>query len=176
LFLDANAKETNMQRVALTAALLGFVISGPALAEEKPANNVGCGLGSMAFEGETEVGPQVLAATTNGSSGNQTFGISSHTLGCAKNGKVIVPEKMAMFIGPNMNHLTEDMSRGQGETLATLAYVIGIEDQDRARFYAATQENFARIVPSPDVTAAEVAVSIEAVMREDATLRRYATS
>jgi|APTNR8051073442_1049403.scaffolds.fasta_scaffold02446_2 Protein of unknown function (DUF3015). len=165
-----------MQRVALAAALLGISISGPALADQKPVNNVGCGLGSMAFEGETEVAPQVLAATTNGTLGNQTFGISSHTLGCAKDGKVMVPQKMAMFIGPNMNHLTADMARGQGETLTTLAYVIGIEEQDRSRFYAATQQNFERIVSSPDVTAAEVAVAINTVMLEDATLRRYATS
>ena len=38
------------------------------------ANNVGsCGLGSKVFEGQKGVAPQVLAVTTNGTFGNQTF-------------------------------------------------------------------------------------------------------
>lgn len=166
-----------MQRLVLSAAVLALVTAGPAMADQKPVTtNVGCGLGALAFEGESGVGPQVLAATTNGTSGSQTFGISSNTSGCARNGKVIVPERVAMFIGPNMNHLAQDMSRGQGETLATLAYVIGIEEQDRPHFYAATQQNFERIMPSPDVTAADVAASLNTVMLNDPTLRRYATA
>jgi hypothetical protein len=52
--------------------------------------------------------------------------------------------------------------------------VIGIETQDRAAFYAATQREFARIMPHENVTATEVATSITAVMREDAALNRYA--
>jgi hypothetical protein len=165
-----------MHRLALTAALLGLVAAGPAVAQQKAVNNVGCGLGSMAWEGESGLAPQVFAAITNGTFGSQTFGISSHTSGCARNGKVMVPERMAMFIGPNMNHLAQDMSRGGGETLATLAYVIGIDEPDRATFYAATQREFARIMPHADVTAAEVADSITAILREDERLRRYATT
>jgi hypothetical protein len=156
------------------AAIVGLVAAGPALAQQKSVNNVGCGLGSMAWEGETGLAPQVLAATTNGTVGNQTFGISSHTLGCARNGKVLVPERMAMFIGPNMNQLAQDMSRGDGEALATLAYVIGIETQHRAAFFAATQREFARIMPHENVTATDVANAITAVLREDAALSRYA--
>ncbi|HOT81680.1 MAG TPA: DUF3015 domain-containing protein [Candidatus Defluviicoccus seviourii] len=163
-----------MHRLTVMAAVVGLVAAGPALAQQKSVSNVGCGLGSMAWEGESGLAPQVLAATTNGTLGNQTFGITSHTSGCARNGKVMVPERMAMFIGPNMNQLAEDMSRGDGEALATLAYVIGIETQDRAAFYAATQREFARIMPHENVTATEVATSITAVMREDAALNRYA--
>jgi hypothetical protein len=163
-----------MHRLMTTVAVLGLIAAGPALAEEKHVNNVGCGLGSMAFEGKTGVGPQVLAATTNGSLGNQTFGITSHTLGCAQAGKVMVPERMAMFIGPNMDQLAQDMSRGEGESLATLAYVIGIEEGDRQVFFATTQQEFARILPHEDVTAAEVALSINQILREDEALRRYA--
>ena len=163
-----------MQRLTILASVVGLIAASPAFADQKPVNNVGCGLGSMAWEGESGVGPQILAATTNGTAGNQTFGISSQTSGCAPNGKVMVPERMAMFIGPNMNQLAQDMSRGQGETLATLAYVIGIAEQDRPAFYAATQREFVRIMPRENVTAADVANSISAVMREDEALRRYA--
>lgn len=163
-----------MHRLTLTAAVVAFLAAGPALANQKGVSNVGCGLGSLAWEGETGTAPQILAATTNGTLGNQTFGITFNTLGCARNGKVLVPERMAMFIGPNMNQLAQDMSRGEGESLATLAYVIGIDAQDREAFYAATQREFARIMPHENVTATDVATSINTVMREDAALSRYA--
>ena len=44
-------------------------------------DSTGCGLGSMAWRGQKGVVPQVLAATTNGFFGTQTFGISSGTSG-----------------------------------------------------------------------------------------------
>ncbi|MDE2000936.1 MAG: DUF3015 family protein, partial [Burkholderiales bacterium] len=51
----------------LAAALM--IAAGSAMAQ----NNVGCGWGSALFNGQKGVAPQVLAATTNGTSGNQTF-------------------------------------------------------------------------------------------------------
>lgn len=52
-------------------------------------NNVGsCGWGSKVFEGKSGIAPQVLAVTTNGTSGNQTFGITFGTSGCTQDGVV----------------------------------------------------------------------------------------
>lgn len=161
--------------------LLGFAVAAavlaPALVSAKnPPNNVGCGLGSIAFEGQSGTGPQVLAATTNGTLGNQTFGISFGTLGCSKSGEVNRPDKVAMFIGPNMNRLAQDMSRGQGEALASLAEVIGVEQSDRTRFYAATQSNFDSIFPNENVTAKDVMTSLNGVLSNDPELSRYVVS
>ena len=36
--------------------------------------DIGCGLGSMVWAGQSGIVPKVLGATTNGTSGNQTFG------------------------------------------------------------------------------------------------------
>jgi len=163
-----------MKKVALATFVAVTLASGSAYAENP--NNVGCGLGSMAWEGQQGVAPQVLAATTNGTSGNQTFGITSATLGCSPDGEVQIPDQMTAFIGPNMDRLAQDMSRGEGETLTSLAHVIGIQDQDRLAFYALTQRNFDRIMPTDTVTAEEVVVSINAVMAEDPTLSRYVAS
>ena len=81
------------------------------------ANNVGsCGLGSKVFEGQKGVAPQVLAATTNGTSGNQTFGITSGTLGCSQDGVVSSNWKTALFIDGNKSQLARDAASGQGET------------------------------------------------------------
>ena len=51
-------------------------------------DSTGCGLGSMAWRGQSGIAPQILAVTTNGSFGNQTFGITFGTSGCDPNGRV----------------------------------------------------------------------------------------
>ena len=164
-----------MKKIVICALAFGLLASTEALAQSRP-NNVGCGLGAMVWEGSEGLFPQVFAATTNGTFGTQTFGISSETSGCAPNGKVSLNQKTVMFIGPNMNRLAQDMSRGEGETLASLADVMQIEPGDRAAFFATTQKNFDRIMPTEDVTAEEMADGLFAVLSADPQLHRYTVS
>lgn len=157
-----------MKRLLLTAAAIAFL---PAVSH---AQNVGqCGWGSKLFAGQKGIVPQVLAVTTNGTSGNQTFGITSGTSGCTQDGVVKSSWKTAMFIGANMDRLARDMSAGQGETLESLASLIGVEDGDKAAFFTATKENFARIFPSKDVASEQVATSLRDVLASSETLARY---
>ena len=163
-----------MRKIAICAFAVGVVLSADAFAQSSAPNNVGCGMGSMAWEGQSGVAPQIFAATTNGTFGTQTFGISSGTSGCGPNGKVAIPDKRTvMFISPNMNRLAQDMSRGDGETLAALAETMQIMPEDRPAFFAATQQNFEHIMPDESVTAGEVAANLYAVMGDDPVLRRY---
>jgi hypothetical protein len=136
-------------------------------------NNVGCGLGAMVFDGQSGVFPQILAATTNGTSGNQTFGISSGTLGCTQDGTVTSSAKLAMFTGANMDRLAQDMSSGQGESLESMAYLMGIKEQDKAHFFTVAKENFSTIFPSDKTTAEHVLSSLHDVMASDEVLRQY---
>ena len=46
----------------------------------------GCGWGNMLFKGQRGVATHVVAATTNGTSGNNTFGMTTGTNGCHTNG------------------------------------------------------------------------------------------
>ena len=85
----------------------------------KPYGMAGCGLGNMLFDKNN----QVLAATTNGSSGSQTFGISSGTSNC-----VTASEQTAMiknFIEANYESLVTDMAKGQGDSVKTLSSFYG---------------------------------------------------
>ena len=141
------------------------------------ANNVGsCGWGTKVFDGQSGIAPQVLAATTNGTFGNQTFGISSGTSGCTQDGAVTSTWKTAMFIDGNKKALARDTSAGQGETLDALAQLIGIEDQDKAAFARVAQQNFARIFPSTDVSAEQIRLSLRDAISADAGLSKYATA
>jgi hypothetical protein len=85
----------------------------------KPYGMAGCGLGNIFFGKDS----QVIAATTNGSSGSQTFGISSGTSNC-----VTASEQTAMiknFIEANYESLVTDMAKGQGDSVKTLSSFYG---------------------------------------------------
>jgi hypothetical protein len=98
-------------------------------------------------------------------------------LGCSPKGKVDIPDRRTVeFIGPNLNRLAQDMSRGEGETLAALADTMQIAPNDRGAFFATTQNNFERIISGDSVTAGEVALSLYEVLGEDPVLSRYVTS
>lgn len=155
----------------ITASFLSLVaVTG---ANAAP-NNVGCGLGSMVFEGKSGIPEQVLAATTNGTFGNQTFGISSGTLGCAKDGVVQKYAAAEAFTGANMEKLARDMSVGQGEALETMAELMGIADEHKASFFQASKDNFSKIFSSENVTSEEVLTSLNNVMASDQVLSQYA--
>ncbi len=136
-------------------------------------DGTGCGLGTMVWDGQSGVVPQVLAVTTNGTSGNQTFGISTGTLGCKSDGTVNSAQKLSMFTGSNMDNLARDMSSGQGEALETMAELMEVQEQDKARFFQVSQSNFDKIFTSEDVTAGQVIANLKAVMAADAELSHY---
>lgn len=137
-------------------------------------NNIGsCGWGSKLFDGQNGVGPQVLGATTNGTFGNQTFGITSGTSGCTQDGAVKSSWKTAMFIDGNKEKLARDMSLGQGETLDSLAKVMGVREEDKAAFFLATKENLGRIFATENASTDQILASLKEVLAENSTLARY---
>ncbi len=131
----------------------------------------GCGLGTaVVFPDANEWHEHVLAATTNGTSGNQTFGMTSGTLGCeGANG----PLKLAQaFMEDNMDQLAADVARGEGETLAALAEVIGVEAQDTAAFNRTMQSNFDSMF-STEATSGSAYEAMKAAMASDVALQKY---
>ena len=106
--------------------LLTTIMSTSAFAAHGPA---GCGLGSILFEGKEGLVFNVLAGTFNGSSGNQTFGMSTGTLGCedAQTAKV----SSTSFIQGNTVALSNDIARGNGETLDAYLALINKKNVDK---------------------------------------------
>lgn len=155
--------------IAVATLVVALPFSNLALADQ----DIGCGLGSMVFAGKSGKVSKVLGATTNGTSGNQTFGITFGTLGCDGTGTVTSSEKLAMFIDGNMDNLARDMAKGEGETLATLSEVWGIQQADKAEFNSVAQANFANIFGSENVTSQEVLVSLNTLIAQDTTLAGY---
>ena len=123
--------------------------------------NTGCGLGNQVISNQDSVLMQVFAATTNGTSGNQTFGITSGTSGCAKPAKFVSNDKANEFVAGNMDTLALDISNGQGEALKTLATLLNVSNPET--FASVLQTNFDKICTSSNVSSADVIDNIVAL-------------
>ena len=156
--------------------VMSLVLALPTAALAGQDNVGGCGVGSMVFKGQSGLAPQVLAVTTNGISGNQTFGISTGTLGCTQDGTVHSSMKTALFIETNKQQLARDMSVGSGETLASLSHLIGIEAKDQAACNRVAKDNMASIFSSESVATEQVVASLRAALAADTQLSHYQTA
>lgn len=153
--------------------VIGLVVaaaSSSAFAKDYGA--AGCGVGSMIFNGQSGVGPHVLAATTNGFYGTQTFAMTSGTLGCDVSGTIQSHASLYLIDG-NMESVAEAIANGEGETLAALADTFKIDAQDRALFNKTLKNNFAQIYNSDSVSSTDVHNAILAVMKGEPSLAKY---
>jgi len=125
----------------------------------------GCGLGSMAFGSQS--GPiQILAATTNGLFGSQTFGITSGTSNCGKSAFALNGTKV--FIEGNREALAKDAARGSGETLVTLSFIA--QCKDTAAVSATLQRNYTAIFPAADAPTEQVRDNVIRMLQGDKSL------
>ncbi|MBY8964339.1 DUF3015 domain-containing protein [Algiphilus sp. NNCM1] len=158
-----------MFKKTIAAAALVAMPVGAALADK----DIGCGVGTIIWEGQSGVAPKVLGATTNGTLGNQTFGISTGSLGCSADGAITVDGRTSMFTSTNLDQLAAEIAAGEGETLDTLATLYKIEGADRDAFAAMAQSNYGTIFSSTEVTVADVLAGLESAMQRHQTLARY---
>lgn len=163
-------KENIMKKLLFAAVLVGASTSAYAVSPGGP----GCGWGNMLFEGSSGPAPHVVAYTTNATSGNATFGMTSGTNGCSTGSALTYGGQNLLAMNGVMAEVAQDMAVGQGEALTALAVSMGIEPQDRAHFEQVMHSHFAAIFPSRDVTAAQVMGNITSVMQQDAVLAKYA--
>jgi hypothetical protein len=159
-----------MKRIILLALLL-VVPAGAAFADP----DIGCGLGTQVWEGNKGLAPKVLGATTNGLSGNQTFGITFNTIGCHSTGAITADARLHLFAGANLDHLARDMANGQGETLDAFAQLMNVQASDRAAFNEFTRAHFPEIFAGEEeVTAAVMLTSLRGLLAQDQRLAGYA--
>jgi hypothetical protein len=149
-----------MKKILAVAAVAAMPFAPAAMAD----SDVGCGIGSILWESKTGKVAHVLAATTNGSTGNQTFGITFGTLGCDGTDAVTSRKKLAIYTDENLDQLMVDASRGTGESLDVFMELYGVEAEQRDALAAKIQDNFASIFPNEDVTAEDVLSAVDALM------------
>lgn len=154
---------------AASAALIGLG-AGQAVADP----DVGCGLGTQVWEGSSGSIVKAFAATTNGTSGNQTFGVSSGTSGCNQGGTVTAEVRLHEFVGANLDQIARDAAHGGGESLHAFSELLGVADQDRTAFYALTQSHFSVLFADENATAGSMLSSLRDLLAQDQRLSVYA--
>ncbi len=145
-----------MKRILL-AMTLSLLAASPAFAASGKANT-GCGLGTVLWDGKADnsIISQSSQATTNGTFGTQTFGITSGTSECGTPSQVVQNERLNHFVLANMDNLARDIAQGNGESLDTFAELLQVPVGQRPAFNARLQQNFERVFTSPSVELADV--------------------
>ncbi|MEA1918444.1 MAG: DUF3015 family protein [Campylobacterota bacterium] len=146
-----------MKKILLSALAIAALST---MASATVQDQTGCGLGAQIIKDDSSAVMLALQATTNGTSGNQTFGITSGTSGCKKV-KFVMNEAAQEFVASNMDQLSKEIAMGQGESLDTLAELLKVED--KAEFSAALQSNYTSIYTSKNVEMADVMENISNV-------------
>jgi hypothetical protein len=156
------------RKLVLASVAASFVASqlGLALAAN-PDTGPGCGLGKLAWaesKNQKNIAPQVMMATTNGTFGSGTFGISSGTSGCTNDGQVWSEHKTTLFASLNFDTLSQDMAQGHGEHLASLATLIGVPAEKQPAFFAMAQERYTALVQNGESNSAALIKALHDAM------------
>ena len=163
----------NRQWLRLGVALLPLCAT-PVLAAN-PDNGPGFGLGKLAwsdYRNQKDIAPQVMMATTNGTFGSQTFGISSGTSGCTNNGVIMSEHKASVFATLNFENLSQDMARGSGEHLNSLAELMNVPQENRSEFYSLAQLQYQAMVQSGETTPTAMLKALNSAMSSHPTLAK----
>ena len=168
------------KKLILIQVVVAFaVLSAAAALAANPDTGPGCGLGKLAwsdFKHQKNIGPQVFMATTNGTFGSQTFGISSGTSGCTNDGSVWAEHKVTMFAEINFENLSQEMAQGRGEHLASLATLLGVPAEHHTEFFVMTQERYTSLIQSGEMTPVAMLKALNAAMAGHPTLAQLSTN
>lgn len=142
--------------IAVAASLFFLPVSGFAAGY----GAAGCGLGSMVI-GSKPGAEQIFAATTNGTFGSQTFGITFGTSNCGDHGLINVSKEREVFAQENYTSLIKEMAQGEGENLHTLASLYQCPATSYQEFGTMVRENFDHLVASEQTTSVELLSHLE---------------
>lgn len=145
-----------MKKIVLSMVAAAAVVLA---SNAQAVDSTGCGLGSMAWRGQSGIAPQVLAATTNGLFGTQTFGITFGTSGCDPNGRITggTGRMVLAFMENNMEQYAMDAAAGHGETIDTLAGILNIDSE---KLGEVSKQNFALLFPDQNTDALAVTLKL----------------
>ena len=152
------------RKLWLAAAVLGLA----AAAHAGSQNDGGCGLGSMMFP-ENKPVHQIVAATTNGSFGNQTFGITTGSLGCTSGGLLKAGKERQVFVATNFRAIQREMAAGKGQYVASLASLMGC-GANTEKFVNFSKARYEVLFPSANTTPNALLESLTKEIKADSAI------
>ncbi len=168
-------------RKSISVVFVLSLVCSPAsvtLATPNPDTGPGCGLGKKLWEdwkGQKQILPQLLMSSTN-VTGSYSFAITSGTSGCSNDGRIWNSERARLFIGVNYASLSEDMARGGGEHLASLATLMHVPLEHQSEFFAMAQERFLSLVKGDEDDPLVIAEALQKTMRSHPVLATLQTT
>lgn len=147
------------------AILLATLLVVAPLSAAKADNDIGCGVGTQIFAGQS--GPlQKLAASLTNAMLFQSVSITFGLLNCGSlNDTISASAQTRHFAATNIDALARDAAMGGGESLDTLAALLEVEDTEAFGQFA--QTNFDALFPTATVTSEELLVSLDRLMAAD---------
>lgn len=149
-----------MKRTLLALVTVAGLAAAASAASQ---NDAGCGLGTLLFK-ENRPADQVLAATTNGCFGTQTFGITTGTLGCTSGGLIKSAQERRVFTATNFRALEQELAAGSGQYEASLAALTGCKAE---AFSAFAKARYEKLIPSEKTTSTELLNNIDKEISSD---------
>jgi hypothetical protein len=142
-------------------ALLALGLGTPALAD----NDVGCGIGTRLFEGKTGLMPHLLASCTNGYT-LQSVSLTFNSFGCDSTGTVAADAELRKFAAANIDQISRDAARGEGESLSALASLLQLPAEQHGAFGLYMRDHFVELFPHQDVSSNELLDSLYRLLAE----------
>jgi len=131
--------------------LLALGLGMPALAD----NDVGCGVGTNLMEGKEGLVAHLLASCTNGYT-LQSVSITFNSFGCDSTGTVTTDAQLRKFAAANIDQLSRDAARGEGESLSALAHLLQVPAEQHDTFGLFARAHFVELFPHQDVSSNEL--------------------
>ena len=156
----------------VTSMLVAIMIAigGPVMAAGYGA--AGCGPGSMIFKQNTK-SEQLMSWGTNFAISMllipsiQPSAISTGVSNCGGSKAAVLAQEDENFVARNFDSLAKEMAVGQGESLDTLAGLLGCPAGQRSSFAAFTQKNYASLFRSEETVPQEMLATLKDELSND---------
>lgn len=153
-----------------------FVFSVLISGQVRAAGDAGCGLGSIIFKSNSKL-LQLSASTTNGTSANQIFAITSGTSNCTSSGFVKNDKELEYYVEVNHEDLLRQMAQGSGEKLQILAQFYGCKSpESQAAFIGMTKTEYSALVPAADISPGNLVSNINGKLSAHSDLSQLCTA
>lgn len=128
-----------MTRIGIVIACVIFVTgTQTGVSEAGWGEGPGCGLGVMAFKTQPKsILMQLFGSTLNVPT--QPFAITSGTSGCTNAGVIVKREAVNVFLSQNVEAVSQDMAKGHGEYITSLATLMDIPADRHTEFFRLAQ-------------------------------------
>ena len=152
--------------------LIGIIIATSLLAipAAMADNGAGCGLGKQMWIGQSGIVAHILAAVTNESISPASTSITSGTSGCSADGVVLNEKEQELFVATNLERLSQEMARGNGNHLQSLAGLMGCQSTVYAEFAGMTQEKFQVLFENGNTGTSDLLIGLKREIAANPTL------